>query len=178
MTDRLDPPALELPADLSRRGFALRAESDDDISFLAELYASTRESELASVPWTPEQKRDFLLQQFDAQRRHYRTHFIGCAFAIIEWEGAPVGRLYVERRAKNLHVIDIALSPRWRGQGVGTQIMTMVIETARRDGRGVGMYVEKFNPALSLYRRLGFVDVADEGVYLEMELSHSSTAVN
>ena len=29
--------------------------------------------------------------------------------------------------------------------------------------------VEKYNPALQLYRRLGFTDVADHEVYLEME---------
>ena len=29
--------------------------------------------------------------------------------------------------------------------------------------------VEKFNPALRLYRRLGFANLADHGVYLELE---------
>jgi ribosomal protein S18 acetylase RimI-like enzyme len=29
--------------------------------------------------------------------------------------------------------------------------------------------VEKFNPALRLYRRLGFTEIGDHGVYWEME---------
>jgi ribosomal protein S18 acetylase RimI-like enzyme len=42
---------------------------------------------------------------------------------------------------------------------------------AQAGGRGVGIMVEKFNPALRLYRRLGFTAVADHEVYLEMEWS-------
>jgi hypothetical protein len=33
-----------------------RAIGDQDMEFLLHLYASTREEELAPVPWTPEQK--------------------------------------------------------------------------------------------------------------------------
>ena len=32
-----------------------------------------------------------------------------------------------------------------------------------------GIFVEKFNPALRLYQRLGFTEVRDVGVYFEME---------
>ena len=39
----------------------------------------------------------------------------------------------------------------------------------RAGGKGVGIMVEKFNPALRLYRRLGFTAIADHEVYLEME---------
>lgn len=163
------PPAFELPADLAERGFSLRPESDEDLPFLVALYASTRETELAPIPWTPEQKRLFLLQQFDAQRRDYRTRFRACAFDIIECAKEPVGRLYFERRGSRLHVIDIALAPQWRGRGVGSRILEAMIAAARTQGLGVGIFVEKFNPALSLYRRLGFIECADHGIYLEME---------
>lgn len=163
------PPAFELPADLMEMGFSLRPETDSDIPFLAALYASTRETELAPIPWTPEEKRLFLLQQFDAQRRDYRTRFRDCAFDIVECAKEPVGRLYFETRGGRLHIIDIALAPQWRGRGVGSRILEAMIAAARAHGLSVGIFVEKFNPALSLYRRLGFAEFADHGVYLEME---------
>jgi ribosomal protein S18 acetylase RimI-like enzyme len=59
--------------------------------------------------------------------------------------------------------------PARRGQGVGTAIMRALQAAARASGRGVGIMVEKFNPALRLYRRLGFTEVADHEVYVEME---------
>jgi ribosomal protein S18 acetylase RimI-like enzyme len=164
-----EPPTFDLPAVLRAQGFALRPETDDDIPFLTRLYASTREAELAAVPWTEEQKREFVALQFAAQRRHYATHIAGCAFDILECRGEPVGRLYLETRPFRLHIVDITLLPAWRGRGVGAQILQAVIAAGRKEGRGVGIFVEKFNPALRLYRRLGFAELDDAGVYLEME---------
>jgi ribosomal protein S18 acetylase RimI-like enzyme len=163
------PPAFTLPAALLSQGFALRSETDADIPFLMRLYASTRERELAPVPWSAEQKQAFLASQFQAQRHHYRSYFSDTAFDVIEQHGAPAGRFYLQVRETQLHVIDIALMPEWRGQGIGTAIMKALQEAACACGKGVGIMVEKFNPALRLYQRLGFVPIADHDVYLEME---------
>jgi len=51
-------------------------------------------------------------------------------------------------------------------------------QTAQASGRGLGMFVEKFNPALRLYRRLGFTEVADHEVYLEMEWLPDKSQLN
>lgn len=163
------PPAFALPAALLSEGFALRRESERDLPFLMALFASTRANELAVVPWSEDQKRTFVAQQFEAQRRHYRAYHPTCAFDIIERNGVPAGRLYLEARATALHIIDIALLPEWRGRGVGTAILTASQAEAHARGLAVSLLVEKFNPALRLYRRLGFADAADHGVYLEME---------
>jgi GNAT superfamily N-acetyltransferase len=123
VTQASSPPAFCLPAALSSQGYALRPETDDDIPFLMRLYASTREEELALAPWPPEQKQAFLAGQFEAQRRHYRSHIDGCAFDVIEHNGVPAGRLYLDVRQTRLHVVDIALMPEWRGRGVGPAII-------------------------------------------------------
>jgi ribosomal protein S18 acetylase RimI-like enzyme len=163
------PPAVTVPAALVSQGFALRPETDADIPFLMRLYASTRADELAPIPWTDEQKQAFLAQQFQAQRLHYRNTIEGCVFDILEQRGEPAGRLYLDARQTQLHIVDIALMPDWRGQGVGTAILEALQAAGRAQGKGVGIFVEKFNPALRLYRRLGFTDISDHGVYLEME---------
>jgi ribosomal protein S18 acetylase RimI-like enzyme len=40
---------------------------------------------------------------------------------------------------------------------------------ARTAGKALTIHVEKFNPALHLYRRLGFRRIEDKGVYLFLE---------
>lgn len=150
------------------RGYRLRPQTDEDIPFLMQLYASTRQDEMAPVPWTDEEKHDFLAGQFQTQRHYYSAHFPGCAFDVLVHDAKRVGRLYLDRRRTGFHVIDIALLPDWRGRGVGTAILQALQVAARASGKGVGMMVEKFNPALRLYRRLGFVEIADHGIYLEM----------
>jgi ribosomal protein S18 acetylase RimI-like enzyme len=163
------PPAFSLPAALLSQGYALRPETEADIPFLLRLYGSTREDELAPIPWSAEQKQGFLASQFQAQRHHYYNYFPDCAFDVLERNGEPVGRLYLEPRQTQLYIVDIALMPERRGQGLGTAIMQALQAAARAQGKGVGIMVEKFNPALRLYRRLGFGAVADHEVYLEME---------
>lgn len=163
------PWAFALPAALLSHGYRLRPETETDIPFLMQLYASTREQELAPVPWTAEQKQAFLASQFEAQRRHYRNHIAGCAFDVIERDGVAMGRLYLEPRRTQLYIVDIALMPEHCGQGLGSAILQALQAAARAQGKGVGIMVEKFNPALRLYRRLGFAEIADHELYLEME---------
>jgi GNAT superfamily N-acetyltransferase len=169
VTSEQTPPAFALPVALLSQGFALRPETDADVDFLMRVYASTREEELATVPWSAEEKRTFLASQFQAQRHHYRTYFADTAFDVLEERGEPAGRLYLQVRRTQLYVMDITLLPPWRGRGIGTAILEALQAAGRASGKGVGIMVEKFNPALRLYRRLGFIDIADSGVYLEME---------
>ena len=119
MTLQDAPPASTLPAALLSRGFALRPETEADIPFLMRLYASTREEEMAPVPWPAAQKQAFLASQFQAQRTHYRKYFPDCAFDVIEQSGEPAGRLYLQVRKTQLHILDIALLPDWRRRGIG-----------------------------------------------------------
>ena len=42
-------------------------------------------------------------------------------------------------------------------------------DRARARGKGVGIFVERINPAKSLYDRLGFKVIREEDIYLEMD---------
>ena len=66
-------------------------------------------------------------------------------------------------------VIDIALLPEFRGRGWGSAVLQDLMEDAGLTGRGVSIHVEKNNPAMSLYKRLGFIFVESNGIYDLME---------
>lgn len=149
----------------------LRAARDEDRPFLRELYASTRADEMALVPWTPEQKAEFLTSQFEAQDRYYREHYPDCTFDVL-WSGEErIGRLYVDRRPEELRVVDIALLPDWRGQGLGRSLMQGILDEAAGQGLPVRIHVERGNPAMHLYARLGFRSVGGTPVYDLLEWS-------
>jgi len=150
-------------------GLDFCAETDSHVPFLSILYASTRTEELAAVPWSAEQKMAFLAQQFHAQRKHYHQHYPDTQWQVIEHDGAAVGRLYLDSRENEIRIIDIALMPEARGKGFGTALLEDIIEEAISVGKAISIHVERMNPALSLYRRLGFQEVEDKGVYLLME---------
>ena len=147
----------------------LRLACSEDADFLCSVYASTRAEELAATDWSAEQKRAFCRQQFDAQDTHYRAHYPTAEFSILERGGVAVGRLYVDRWAQEIRIMDIALLPEHRGAGIGTKLLQELQEEARAAGKALTIHVEKFNPALRLYERLGFKVREDKGVYLLME---------
>jgi ribosomal protein S18 acetylase RimI-like enzyme len=147
----------------------LRPITVDDEAFLYQVYASTRQEEMALVPWNEAQKAAFLSMQFRAQRQDYQTNYPDAAFQVILRDGVPAGRLYVDRREREIAVIDISLLPEHRGAGIGSRLLRELLAEASRLGQPVTIHVEKFNPALRLYQRLGFSPIADTGIYLQME---------
>lgn len=147
----------------------LRPVTSNDQDFLRRVYASTREEELAHVPWSDAEKEVFLRQQFDAQDRHYREHYDGASFDVVELDGVPVGRLYVARWADEIRIMELSLLAEQRGAGLGTRLVRSILEEAAREGKRTSVHVEQHNPARRLYERLGFVPVADRAVYVLME---------
>ena len=152
-----------------RAAIAFRACADADLPFLRHLYGTTREDEMRLVPWTEEQKRQFLDMQFMAQKQHYETYCPECAFLVIELEGRPIGRLYVDRGEEDIRVVDNALLPEARGRGIGGLLMQEILKEARSAGKSVSIHVERDNPAMRLYLRLGFRHVDTNGIYHLME---------
>ncbi len=166
MTAAEAPHPFAMPVALAAQGFALRPETDADLPFLFQLYASTRWDELAPLTdWSEAQKIGFLESQFTAQRDHYLNYYANSSFDIIEQQGVPAGRLYVDRQERTLLIVDIALLPQWRGRGIGTALIEALFAEARGIAKDVSISVEKFNPAQRLYRRLGFREYAEDDVY-------------
>ncbi|MEO8035317.1 MAG: GNAT family N-acetyltransferase [Acidobacteriota bacterium] len=144
---------------------ALRSETPDDYEFLAAVYASTREEELRPVPWTEEQKLGFLRSQFDAQTAHYRNHYRNAEFWVIERDGERAGRLYLHYTPDDLRIVDIALAPAARGHGIGGTLLRRLLDDAASKGCSVSIHVERMNPAMRLYQRLGFQKIDEHGIY-------------
>jgi ribosomal protein S18 acetylase RimI-like enzyme len=121
------------------------------------------------VPWDDAQKDAFLRSQFEAQDAWYREHYASASFDVILVDGEPAGRLYVLRRDAEIRIVDIALLPEQRGSGVGTSLLRELLAEADAAGKSVAIHVERMNPALRLYERLGFSVAEDKGVYLFLE---------
>ena len=107
--------------------------------------------------------------QFDAQDAWWREHYAQASFDVILVDGEPAGRLYVLRGESEIRIVDIALLPEQRGNGVGSSLLRDLLAEADAAGKSVTIHVERMNPALRLYERLGFAVAEDKGVYLFLE---------
>jgi ribosomal protein S18 acetylase RimI-like enzyme len=148
-------------------GLSFRPATDADLGFLAALYASTRLQELAQTGWPEPAIRDFLGQQFAAQHAHYMRHYPGAEWLVVEHQAAAIGRLYFVHWPRECRIIDIAFMPQARSRGFGSAVLGDLIDQAGE--KPVSTHVERMNPALSLYRRLGFEIAEYKGVYLLLE---------
>ena len=142
-----------------------RVMTDDDLPFVAALYATTRAEEIASTGWPPEMQAAFLDQQHRAQHGYYRAAWPDGEWLLIERDGTPIGRLYLAEQDGMLLLVDISLLPAERGAGLGTAILNDLLAG---ETRPVELHVERFNPALRLYQRLGFEEAEDTAIYLRM----------
>lgn len=149
-----------------------------DIPFVQTVYASSRQDEMALVPWTEEEKAHFLEMQCQAQLQHYQTHYLGATHDLILLDGEPIGRLYVHRAPDDIRLMDITLLPAYRNQGIGRHIINDLMGEADQSRRPITLHVEIINPdALRLYQRLGFTAVADKGIHIFMERLPQPAAV-
>jgi ribosomal protein S18 acetylase RimI-like enzyme len=155
----------------------LRSVQPEDRDFLLRVYASVREEELAPINWTREQKDSFVQMQFEAQTRFYEENYIGAKFQVILADDVRAGRLYIHPRANEIRIMDIALLPEFRGRGIGFALLNEILDEARAANQTVSIHVERMNPALHLYERLGFCLHEDKGVYLLLEWTPLKTEV-
>lgn len=149
-------------------GVGLRPLMDDDKAFMARLYALNRQAEVANFPFNQQQQALFLHSQFEAQSRHYFNHYPCGRFALIEQQGAPIGRLLVAEWPDQLRLVDIALLPSHQRLGIGSALIRQLQADAMAQGLPIHLQVDPVSRARGLYERLGFMTGEGNGLYLTM----------
>jgi len=132
--------------------------TEEDKDCLFEIYSSTRQEELSLTNWTAEQKLIFLKNQFEAQHFHYQKYYGDTYFWIILYAEKVAGRLYLQI-SNEIRIVDITLLPEFRNKNIGTGILKDIQNLAKNLSKNVSIHVEQFNPALKLYKRLGFQEI-------------------
>lgn len=159
---------ITLPADWQARGFGLRLRQPEDLTFLRDLYRSTRAEEVAAAGFDAFTAAIFLNSQFELQCRHFDAHYtIGGQRIVVTAQGRPIGRVELWASGADLRLVDLSLLPEWRGKGLGAALLAAVQQAA--DGRSVSLHVDKLNRAYRLYTRMGFRKAGDTGASWRME---------
>lgn len=145
-----------------------RPARSSDEPLLRELYALTRATEMAMVPWSDEQREMFIDMQFKAQQEHYRKAFSDATHDILLVNGSPVGNLYVQRRSDEIKIIDLNVLPSERKAGIGNQVVLKILNEAREEEKSVSVYVDTFSGSLQFFKRLGFEEAEQTGAHVQL----------
>ncbi|MBE9030183.1 GNAT family N-acetyltransferase [filamentous cyanobacterium LEGE 11480] len=77
------------------------------------------------------------------------------------WSGEEKGYGYI---ADDIPELALAVAPDYRGQGIGTQILQQILDSAKTTYPAISLSVREDNPVIQMYERLGFqhVDGSDK----------------
>ena len=156
------------PSD-STYSVSVRPVTAGDEDFLLEVYKSSRGDDLRGLGWAEDRISEFLSMQYEAQQRFYESEYKRAADEIVLLAGKPAGRMTVERRDYEIRCVDLALLPEHRGGGVGAFLIAKLQDEARRVNKPLRFQVIRFNRAVNLFERLGFVRTSETGTHFQME---------
>jgi ribosomal protein S18 acetylase RimI-like enzyme len=140
---------------LNSINLTLRAATDADFAFLWDLHeiAMRDQVEVSSV-WDHAAQMELFRARFTA--RQWRI--------IVAKDGADVGAYAVKRSQAMSILTDIYLLPQHQRQGIGSFVLSALIEEASRTKRPLVLLVLKDNTkARRLYERLGMRLVGERG---------------
>ena len=145
------------------------AAAEDDI-FLFDLYRTESATRFAALHLPPGQLDGLLRMQFNAREAQYRAQYPNADFDVVLHNAEPAGNFYAVRGPESFVLVDITLSPDRRGAGIGTRLVEGLSDAARAAGKPLLAHVLLDNRAWTLWQRLGFRHVSDDGVYRRIEL--------
>ena len=153
----------------------LREATAEDRGFLCKLYRTTRADEVAAFGWGESEQDSFLTMQFDMQQRAYEMQYPNAECSVILFDGAPAGRLIVDRSGDVISLTDIAICPEFRGRGVASRL----IGRLQGEGKAIVLSVDKHNvSARQLYEKLGFAETGESEFTFAMRWDGKASGEN
>ena len=137
----------------------LRAATIEDLHFARQLYLETMRYITDRLP------------DFDEARltASLTEPFLPHEVRIIVAEDKDIGWLQVSEADDQIFLKQMFLQPAWQRRGIGSRLLTELIECGRQAGKPVKLGVVKINPATRLYRRFGFAITSEDNFKYYME---------
>lgn len=140
--------------------FALRPGTDADFPFARRLYLSSMKPLLMALgAWNENEIEEA-----------FRGYFIPDEVRIVTRNGSDVGWIQVSQTDQEFCLDQLHLLEEVRGQGIGTALINSTITAALAENKTVSLSLVKGNPAITLYRRLGFHQVAEDSTKIHKRL--------
>ena len=137
---------------------SLRPAQAADHDFAADLYLESRKKLLTALGTWDEGR---VKSRFDAVFKPDQAQ-------VIHSDGADIGWMQISEGGDGFHLHQLYLVGRYRNRGIGRALVVALQKRARRMRKSIALNVIRGNPALSLYRRLGFHIVGEDDERLHL----------
>ena len=103
------------------------------------------------------------------QRRVHAERWATRSFFRIVVDGVSVGTVAIDDAPTHVRFSEFYLLPAFQRKGTGSKVLASVVERSTEKGLPVRLECIKWNPALSLYMRAGFVITGESDTHYFME---------
>jgi ribosomal protein S18 acetylase RimI-like enzyme len=133
---------------------ALRPATPADSEFCFQLHKAAMGEYITTIwGWNEQRQRDSHTRSFNPRR-----------WRIITAGGTDIGMIDVEYRPAEIYLSRIEIHPDHQGHGIGTRLISALLDEARHKGQDLVLEVLTVNRrAQALYQRLGMTEAARHG---------------
>jgi|SRR5688572_15256849 GNAT superfamily N-acetyltransferase len=103
------------------------------------------------------------------QRSVHSERWAAKSFFRIVVDGEAAGTVAIDESATHVQFGEFYLLPPYQRRGIGGQVLATVIEQSTQKRLPVRLECLKWNPALSLYKRAGFLVTREDDIHYFME---------
>jgi ribosomal protein S18 acetylase RimI-like enzyme len=121
-------------------------------------------------------ERQFGAWDIEAQRQFFEKKWATLTYQKVLIGGQFGGALAIDRGADQITVSEILIAPEFQGQRIGTEIVLDVLKSAAAGQLPIKLQVLHQNRAMSLYKRLGFVETGRNETHVLMECAISRSS--
>jgi ribosomal protein S18 acetylase RimI-like enzyme len=145
---------------------SLRPSTPADADFLRNLFTVDKAAEFAAQGLPETVYQPLIDMQYRGRTATFSAQHPRAATWIIESEGIAAGQYTLEETPQGSRLIDLAILPEYRNHGLATGVLQQLMREAAT--AGLALRVNKGNPAVRLYTRLGFQVANEDEVSCEM----------
>jgi ribosomal protein S18 acetylase RimI-like enzyme len=136
--------------------FSLRQATAEDLDILDSIHTKNMKGYVERVyPWNA---------------TLFRNNFHPEEYQVIELNQKIIGFMKVVLSKQELYLAEIQILEKYQNQGIGTKLISSLIQEAEDTSKRLWLKVLKGNPAENLYKRLGFIVFAESLTHKQMVL--------
>lgn len=139
----------------------LRPATEKDYDFVYKVKVDALKEYInATWGWDENQQKDF-----------HKNHFLAKETEIIQFDNQDVGFVVIKFLENQARIEEINIIKKYHNNGIGTKIISDVQTKALKLNLPVWLQVLKVNPAINLYKRLGFTITTENATHFQMQFN-------
>ena len=141
-----------------------RSRNQNDTEFVFKLFYEHKVIELKAESWPESLKLQMMATQFKALEKSFAHSHPNSEDHILVLKTKPLGRVVINRTASAIELLYLAILSEHQSKGFAQMVLKALINESDLNRKSVLLKVTKENPAVRLYKKLGFTIIHEDAI--------------